>query len=200
MKILITGNGSIKSKRCAAQYASAKRFLDDIGFDAINPLKQRALCVTWEEFVGMNVELLLQCEGLYLLDGWRQSICATILYDVAKRVGKDIWHGSTNIRGWEVDYDYIAKIKAAIYEVTGFKFDTYTGKSRQRDKCYARMIFVYHCRKLKLSLYAIANLVNRDHSSIVHYLKQYVIDYKYDREFREWADRINEILKNNVLL
>lgn len=67
-------------------------------------------------------------------------------------------------------------------------------KSRKREGVFARMIFVYHCRKRKMKLIHIAKYVHRDHSSMLHLLKKYEDDFKYNPQFRELATRVNNIL------
>lgn len=58
----------------------------------------------------------------------------------------------------------------------------------------ARMLFVYHCRQLKMTLTQIAKHVHRDHSSMLHFLRKYDDDFKYNPQFREMATKVNELI------
>ena len=88
----------------------------------------------------------------------------------------------------------IMRIQNAIHEVTGLRFHQYTTKSRKREFFFARMLFVYHARKLKMSLTQIAKYVHRDHSSILHFLKKYEDDFNFNYQFRQLALQVNQLL------
>lgn len=45
-----------------------------------------------------------------------------------------------------------------------------------------------------MKLIQIAKYVHRDHSSMLHLLKKYEDDFKYNSQFRELATRVNNIL------
>ena len=91
----------------------------------------------------------------------------------------------------------VMRIQNAIHEVMGMKFSDYIGKSRKRDGFYARMIFVHHCRALKMKLTKIAQYVHRDHSSMLHILKKYGDDMRFNPQFRDIATKVNDILNRN---
>lgn len=109
------------------------------------------------------------------------------------RTGKDVLFES-NIIILNDEYKAILRIQNAIHEVTGLRFNQYITKSRKRDGVFARMIFVYHCRKRKMKLTQIAKYVRRDHSSMLHLLRKYDDDFKYNPQFRDMATRVNNIL------
>ena len=110
------------------------------------------------------------------------------------RTGKDIWFESNIVR----DNAKVMRIQNAIHEVTGLKFSDYITKSRKRDGFYARMIFVYHCRAMKMKLTKIAKYVHRDHSSMLHLLRKYEDDFRFNVQFRELATRVNNILNTST--
>jgi chromosomal replication initiation ATPase DnaA len=74
------------------------------------------------------------------------------------------------------------------------RFDQYITKSRKRDGFFARMLFVYHCRKCKMKLMQIAKFVHRDHSSMLHLLNKYDDEVKFNPYFRGLADKVQDIL------
>lgn len=192
MRIYISGKISgLPLDDVKVRFADAKSFLDEIGFEAVNPLEKGlpddAPC---EQHMVKDIELLLSCDAIYMMDNWMDSTGAGIEYDIAMRTGKDIWFESNIVR----DNAKVMRIQNAIHEVTGMRFGEYITKSRKRDGFYSRMIFVYHCRKAKMKLTQIAKFVHRDHSSMLHLLNKYEDDFRFNPQFRELATRVNDIL------
>lgn len=192
MKIYISGKiTGLPLKETRERFADAQALLDGIGFEAVNPMKKSLPAnATWEQHMVKDIELLFKCDAIYMMDNWIYSRGALIEYDIAKRLGLDIWFES-NVRR---DNDIVTRVQNAIHEVTGMQFNEYTTKSRKRDGFFARMLFVYHCRRNKMKLTQIAKYVHRDHSSMLHLLKKYEDDFKYNPQFREMATRVNNIL------
>ena len=140
MKIYVSGKISgLPIEEAKQRFANSQALLESIGFEVVNPitmgLHQEA---TWEQHMVKDIELLLSCDSIYMMDNWTQSTGAGIEYDIAMRTGKDIWFESNIVR----DNAKVMRIQNAIHEVTGLKFSDYITKSRKRDGFYARMIFV----------------------------------------------------------
>ena len=192
MRIYISGKISgLPLDDVKVRFADAKAFLDEIGFEAVNPLEKVLTDdAPWEQHMVKDIELLFSCDAIYMMDNWMDSTGAGIEYDIAMRTGKDIWFESNIVR----DNAKVKRIQNAIHEVTGLKFSDYITKSRKRDGFYARMIFVYHCRTMKMKLIKIAKYVHRDHSSMLHLLRKYEDDFRFNGQFRELATRVNNIL------
>lgn len=192
MRIYISGKiTGLPLQKAREKFADAQALLDEIGFEVINPMeKELPTDATWEQHMVKDFELLLSCDAIYMMDNWVDSMGAQIEYDAAKRLGLDIWFES-NVRQ---DNDVVMRIQNAIHEVTGMQFNQYITKSRKRDGFYARMLFVYHCRRNKMKLAQIAKYVHRDHSSTLHLLKKYEDDFKYNPQFRDMAIKVNNIL------
>lgn len=87
------------------------------------------------------------------------------------------------------------KIKQSIEQATGIPFDKYYSKSREREFVFCRMIFIHHCRELKITYSNIGKMLNRNHSSIIYLSNGYQDEYKFNPEFRRIADKINELIK-----
>lgn len=196
MRIYVSGKISgLPFDEVRERFADATELLDEIGFESVNPLeKGLPQDAPWEKHMVKDIELLLSCDAIYMMDNWTDSVGAGIEYDIAMRTGKDIWFESNIIR----DEAKVMRIQNAIHEVTGLRFSDYITKSRKRDGFYARMIFVHHCRAIKLRLTRIAKYVHRDHSSILHLLRKYEDDIKFNEQFRELATRVNNILNANT--
>ena len=128
-----------------------------------------------------------------MFDNWNDSVGASIEYDIAMRTGKDVWFESCVVKSQSV----VLRIQNAIHEVTGMKFNEYITKSRKRDGFFARMLFVYHCRRNRMKLTNIAQYVHRDHTSMLYLLKKYEDETTYNPYFRELAQRVDNILNKN---
>ena len=143
MKIYISGKISgLPYEEVKTRFGDCQALLESIGFVVVNPITMGLHKeATWEQHMVKDIELLLSCDAIYMMDNWTESTGAGIEYDIAFRLGKDIWFESSFAR----DNRNVMRIQNAIHEVMGLKFSDYIGKSRKRDASYARMIFVHHC-------------------------------------------------------
>ncbi len=183
--------------------------LQDIGLEAVNPLRNGLNKDTpWHIHLAKDIELLLQCDAIYLMDNWVDSLGATIEYDIAKRMGMHIFF-ETSVeetknelivyKAKENKYynELVASIEKAIMEVTGMKFNQYATRTKKRDSFFARIIFVHHCRKARMKLKRIARYIHRDHSSILYMLKKYQDEMMFNQNFRYIAKKVETILNKN---
>ena len=89
------------------------------------------------------------------------------------------------------------KIIQTVCKTWSTSLDDVCGKSRKQEVVYTRMTIAYFLRQYtKLSTTEIGNLINRDHSTIVHYLKAYDSEFRFNEEFRNFAERIKEDLQD----
>ncbi len=192
MKIYISGKiTGLPLSEVRQRFADTAAFLDAIGFEAVNPLTNGLDdSADWKEHMVADIRMLLDCEAIYMMDNWIESRGASIEYDIANRLNMDVWFESKIRR----ENQAVLRIQNAIHEVTGLRFNQYTTKSRKRGYFFARVLFVYHCRQLKMTLTQIAKHIHRDHSSMLHFLRKYREDYDYNPQFRELADKVNQLL------
>lgn len=192
MRIYISGKISgLPYNEVEERFDDAEKLLSDLGFEVVNPLKNGlATQEEWIKHLCKDIELLHSCDAIYMMNNWTESRGARHEYDFALAENKDIWFESNVVR----QNKEVLRIQNAIHEVTGMRFNQYITKSRKRDGVFARMIFVYHCRKRKMKLTQIAKYVHRDHSSMLHLLRKYDDDFKYNPQFRDMATRVNNIL------
>ena len=67
------------------------------------------------------------------------------------------------------------------------------GKSRKMKLFFARVTIAKMLRKhFKISLMDIGVVLNRHHATIIYYLDTFDIECKYNKEFREIANKIEE--------
>ena len=195
MKIYVSGKISgLPFADVQDRFDGAEALLNEIGFEVVNPLKNGLdKNRPWNEHLCRDIELLLPCDAIYMMDNWIDSTGASIEYDIAVRTGKEVLFES-NVIILNDEKKAVLRFQNAIHEVTGLRFNQYITKSRKRDGVFARMIFVHHCRKCKMKLMQIAKYVHRDHSSMLHLLKKYEDDFKYNPQFREMAMKVNNLL------
>lgn len=210
MKIYVSGKMSgLEAKEVKERFNGAEALLQDIGFEVVNPLRNGLDGNRpWHEHLAKDIEMLLQCDAIYLMGNWVDSPGAKIEHDIAKRMGMYFLHEKMiDEKRKEVEEakkkeeerinSLVIRIEKAIYEATGMKFNEYVTKSRKCDGLFARMLFVYHCRQAKMKLTRIAQYVHRDHSSMLHLLNKYQDEFKYNPQFRFMANKVNNILNNN---
>lgn len=196
MKVYISGKISgLPIQEAKERFDNAQALLESCGLDPVNPMsKEMPENATWEQHMVKDIELLLRCDAIYLMDNWADSRGAQIEYDIADRMKLEFVFESDHIyRNKEV-----LKIQSAIQEVMGIRLCEYNTKSRNRDFVFARMIFVYQCRRKKMKLTQIAKYVHRDHSSMLHLLNKYNDEVRYNPQFRDMATRVDNILNKTT--
>lgn len=195
MKIYISGKiTGLNYADVESKFKDAQELLTNIGFDVINPLNNGLTKEhSWEQHLGKDIELLLQCDAIYMMDNWMNSIGARIEYQTAVEMNKDILFESKVV----VQERIVLLIQRAIHEVTGMKFNEYTTKSHKRDGFFARMLFVYHCRRNQMKLSEIAGYICRDYYSIIYMLKKYDSEKQFNPNFRQLVELVEIILSKN---
>lgn len=196
MKIYISGKiTGLDYADVETKFQDAQNLLSDIGFEVVNPLNNGLTKEhSWEQHMVKDFELLLPCDAIYMMDNWQDSTGARIEHRTAFEMNKDIWFES-NVVSLEKT---VLRIQNAVHEATGMKFNEYTTKSRKRDGFFARMLFVYHCRRNRMKLVEIAKYVHRDHSSMLHLLKKYEDEKKFNPNFRVLAEKVESILNKTI--
>lgn len=197
MKIYISGKTSgLPIEEATAKFDNAASLLESLGLQPVNPMRNELKdCLTWKQRMGKRTELLLGCDGILMLDNWKCSPEADIERTIAKKTDMTILYEETIA---DDETRRIAEqIEDVVQEVTGYGLKQLSLRSRCREQCYARMIFVYHCRKARMRLAKISKFVNRDHTTVLHYLNKYEDDVKYNKEFRELAAKVAQKLEEN---
>lgn len=193
MKIYISGKiTGIPIQEAETKFQAAQDLLEELGFDVVNPLKNGLKKnSSYEEHMKIDIELLISCDIVYMLNGWIDSVGACIEYDIAVRMGKKILFESDMVN----ELNSVTKIKDAIHEVTGLTFDEYASKSRKRDGFYARMLFVHKCSENGMKITTISKLIQRDRTTVLYVLNKYDDEVKYNPEFRRLVEKFNEIMR-----
>ena len=196
MKVYIAGKISgLPIQEAKERFDNAQALLESCGLDPVNPMsKGLPENSTWEQHMVKDIELLLRCDAIYLMDNWGDSRGAQIEYDIADRMKLEFIFESDHIyRNKEV-----LNIQSAIHEVMGVRLCEYNTKSRNLDFVYARMIFVYQCLRKKMKLIQIAKYVHRDRSSMHYLLNKYNDEVKYNPQFRDMVAKVDDILNKTI--
>lgn len=195
MKVYISGRiTGISYDTVKRRFGLAEEFLTSLSLEPVNPLKNGlSRSDAWIDHMCRDIKMLHECGAIYMLDGWMDSVGATIEYDFAIRTSKIVLFES-NIKRTQ---DSLLRIQNAIHEVTGLQLNDYSTKSRKRDKFFARMLFAHHCKDADMNLSDIARFIYRDNSSMQYVLNKYHDEYQFNGYFRGMADKVNEILSRN---
>lgn len=77
------------------KFQDAEDYLRSIGFKVVNPFKLdhgSKPNVKWEDFMRTDIKALVDCEQIYMLDGWRNSKGATLEHLIATQLKLKIIH------------------------------------------------------------------------------------------------------------
>ena len=76
---------------CKVDFNSAELWLTGLGYDVINPMSYDTIeDGTWEDYMKKDLKMLLDCDYIYMLDGWEKSRGARLEYNVACDVGIEL--------------------------------------------------------------------------------------------------------------
>ena len=82
------------------------------------------------------------------------------------------------------------EVEKIVLDSLGYDMEMLKTKTNSKGYVYPRMIFSYLCSQRGLGITIIGKRLNKDHSTIAHYLKNYDSYYKYDKIFKIIADAI----------
>lgn len=172
------------------------------GFEVMNPFDNGVNDESaWEEHMVADIRMLMLCDVIFMLKGWQSSKGARIEFKIAEEMGIDIqfesYQDQQRFIGSKND-KFASMVKASIREVMGTDFDQQRNDSKSRDVFFMRMIFTYHCREIGMTLKQIKTYIHRDHTTMLHYLKRYRDEFKYNSEFRDIANRVSNLLSKFV--
>jgi len=109
-----------------------------------------------------------------------------------KSLKREILRPRIDITRSQAKWEDVIRCICQVYEIT--PDDIYT-KNRTHHILYARHTFNYICRKtLRMSFESIARIINRDHSTIIHSVRQTQDLIDYDRQFASTYKQIIELL------
>ena len=172
-----------------AHFASAATRLEAQGYDVINPLYNGLPeDASWHQHMRADIRLLTYCHEIYMLAGWERSTCASAEHALATALGLAVQYERPTRH---------AEIKQAIQTALGVTFRDICRRGRQRSLVYARFIYCHHAALAGDTAISIARELGHKHSNISYYLRHYEQEYKYNREFRNAAQAVADLIKLN---
>lgn len=79
------------------RFEAVEKNLKSIGFDVVNPLKLvHNHGKTYDEFMKVDIQELLKCDAIYMLDNWIQSKGSSIEYFIARSLGIKVVNDNLN--------------------------------------------------------------------------------------------------------
>ena len=94
MKIYISGKIT-GTTDYMERFERAEHDLTLRGFEVVNPAKENAHFpegTPWKTYMAESLRLLLYCDAIYMLDGWRDSRGATLELNTALDCGLQVFH------------------------------------------------------------------------------------------------------------
>lgn len=199
MRVYVSGMISgLPLEELKEKFQKAEEYLQGLGHVVVNPLNNGLdFEAPWSSHILLDIYLLNHCDAIYMLDNWLLSRGAVIEKIFAESAGKTVLFENkieTEKQEAQEQQFAILQIEGAIQEVTGLNLKEIRKESREQMSFFARMIFAFNCRKRRFKHDRIAEILNRDNTTVRHYLRKYDDEFKYNQEFREIAEKVNEIL------
>lgn len=192
MKVYISGKiTGLPLSEAEERFKDAEELISALNLTPVNPLKNGLpRHSSWEEHMAKDIELLKQCEAIFMLENWEDSRGAKIEYDFAIGSGKTIMYENQISNGRDLQ-----KLTTAIHEVTGLTIKDLTDERRTRDTVFARMIFAWHCKDMRPD--DIGRIINRDRCTVGYYLNRYEDEVKYNPSFAKLARKVEKKLEKH---
>lgn len=190
----ITGLNYEKVKR---NFRNGMNEVIAMGYEAVSPLFNGLPdSATWAEHMVKDIEILLGCEAIYMLNNWEQSKGARVEKNIAEEMGFKVMYQSKEY----IPIERLEEIKDAIQEVTGLSIAEYAVSSRELKYLHPRVIFSEMVRRNAKNApnSFIGDHLKRDSATIIHYKGLYEDRYAYNKEFRELAQGVEKLLKTSV--
>lgn len=112
MKIYISGPiTGLDMETVKENFRRADQMLNALGFDTVNPVvaQPEVQGKPWLEYMRDDIKLLVDCDGIFMLDGWRGSKGAPVERDLAKGLGLKVLYDTPTWeepeRPYECEYD-----------------------------------------------------------------------------------------------
>lgn len=170
-------------------FTNAEAQLLEQGYEVVNPLNNGLPTnATWEEHMRADLRLLLDCDAIYMLEGWEKSRGARIEYALAVDLKMDIQY--------QHKYSHALNLDLSIYaEPLNLTLSDILSRCRKIRCMIPRQVIMYHLRyNRNISIVDIGRAFNLDHSTISNATIKigYLIQAK-DKEVLEMIDKIKAL-------
>ena len=131
------------------------------GYEVVNPLNNGlSTNATWEEHMRADLRLLLDCDAIYMLEGWEKSRGARIEYALAVDLKMDIQY--------QFKYSHALNLDLSIYaKPLNLTLSDILSRCRKIRCMIPRQVIMYHLRyNRNIGIVDIGRAFNLDHSTI----------------------------------
>lgn len=205
MKIYISGKISgLPEDQVQAKFKRAEDYLHSSGHVAVNPLKNGLTAeYTWSDHMIADIQLLIQCDAIYLLEDWLDSGGAVIEKHIADIVGLEVFtevKERFDQRKRALYNQIFHRVESAIQDVAGVTLTDYAIPAKARDLYFIRMIHTKVCYDEGVkNKSALARRIDRSHCTTARSLELFAEEYKLNRDFRELANLVYNKLHREVI-
>jgi hypothetical protein len=209
MRVYISGKiTGLPFQEVESKFYRAETYLVGLGYNVVNPVRNGLpQSASWEKHMLTDIDLLFDCDAIYLLRDWLDSKGAMIEKHIAEVTGKQMFYETKiEIEARKIEQETkielaLYRIKSAISEVAGCNFDDYTVRSKDQSGYFCRLIFVHQCMKAGIENQSlIAGWIHRDHSTVNRIKGKYLDEFKVNKHFRELAKQVDEKLSVNFVI
>lgn len=180
-KVYISGKISDLPIELAKQkFAAAAQLVEQLGHEAVSPFSNGLHDdAPWESHMVKDIEMLLGCDAIYMLPCWEDSKGARIEKHIAEVTNKAIYemHADKSKGGLFITYFY--KVVDLACDAYGVKQEAFFSKYRCLPLVHARMIVTHVLTLNGVHESRIAKLLNRDRTTVLHYLKKFENECRY---------------------
>ena len=77
-------------------FAREQEVVEGLGYEVVNPCELGEMGFTYEQYMKVDLQELLTCDAIYMLDGWENSSGARIEFVVATVCGMPVYYEMSN--------------------------------------------------------------------------------------------------------
>lgn len=101
MRIYISGPMTGWPELNKPAFMAAAEALQAVGFEVVNPVHNGMPdSAEWHQHMRADIKMLMDCEGIAMLDGWHLSKGARLEHDIASRLGMKNYSLAAWLRGY----------------------------------------------------------------------------------------------------
>ena len=150
-----------------------------------------------KEYVIFNAALMYDCDAVFLLNNWMDSVPAMKLSRLAHDIGMKVITAPDD--EWNDYAEIISGVSVAIEKAIGVSFDSFTSKSRNRKLYFARLIFSSICTMNGIPLSVIEDILNRHKSTVSRLPLTVRNELNLNKEFSSLHRMAEEAYKDGLL-
>jgi len=110
------------------------------------------------------------------------------------------FYNNTSTETFAVDnIDAKTAVLNAVMQVTNIPLEKLKDSTRNRSVVYARHSVHYHLKKrTSYTLQEIGKTFDKDHTTVIHSIKVYKNLLQYDKDFREFDEKLTGVINNQL--